>query len=103
VCHGALPNRRRRSLTKRHRVIQAPANTGALTARLIMPEWSNGRKGPYAPPYFLTPSLHCAPGERTKRFLNVCIFMWKRETNIRGALALVYLVDTAHGLQKLNY
>jgi hypothetical protein len=29
--------------------------------------------------------------------------MWKRETNVRGALALVYLVDTARGLQKLNY
>jgi len=29
--------------------------------------------------------------------------MLKRETNIHGALALVYLVDTARGLQKLNY
>jgi hypothetical protein len=41
--------------------------------------------------------------ESTKWFLNVCIFMWKRETNIHGALALVYFVDTARGLQKLNY
>jgi hypothetical protein len=131
VCHGALPNRRLRSPTNRHRVSQAFANTGTLlvTARLtlnpltwkilwapnnasrwmmgfnlafkglIMPERSNGRKWPYAQPS----SLHCVPSERTKWLLNVCIFKWKRETNIYGALALVYFVHTVRSLQKLNY
>ena len=103
VCHGALPNRSPLSPANRPRVTQAPANTDTLTAGLIVPDWSNGRKGPTASALLLPPSLQFAPGERTKRFLNVYIFVWKRETNIHRCLALVYSVDAARGLHKHSY
>jgi hypothetical protein len=103
VCHGASPNRRPRSPTNRHRATQTPANTGTSTTCLIMTEWSNGPKGSYVPPSFLSPSLHCAPTERTERFLNMWIFMWKGKMNIPGAFALVCLYDIGCGLKKLNY